>query len=77
MHIEVKTRFKIIYFITPKESYAWSNKLIFKVCRQLLTHIICPFCAYAAFINETPGLLGTAFLNRINAKLKVKNMSSK
>ncbi len=24
---------------------------------KLLTHIICPFCAYAAFINETPGLL--------------------
>ncbi len=24
---------------------------------KLLTHIICPICEYAAFINETPGLL--------------------
>ncbi len=58
------------YSSLQKSSYAWSrmsvrfvhiyDKFIFYksgyVRGKLLTHIICPFCAYAAFINETPDL---------------------
>ncbi len=74
MHIEMKTQFKIIYFITshsksvrthglecPYGEYIFTPSIFFYksgyVHGKLLTHIICPFCAYATFINETLGLL--------------------
>ncbi len=79
MHIEMKTQFKIIYFITshskrvcthglecPYGAYIFTPSLFFinSDMYKLLTHIICPFCAYATFINETPGLSGEWFEKR-------------
>ncbi len=72
MHIEMKTQFKIIYFITSHSKsvrthgleclcgeYIFYDKFILYksgfVRGKLLTHIICPFCVYATFMNETPG----------------------
>ncbi len=65
----MKTQFKIIYFITPHSKrvhglecpygcvHIYGKFILYKsgyVCGKLLTHIICSFCAYTAFINETP-----------------------
>ncbi len=67
VHIEIKTQFKIIYFITPHcksvhthglecpyGAYIFTPSLFLinpDMCMENCLRILCPFCAYATFIN--------------------------